>query len=66
MGFMGTVMAGGVAVPLYPPVRLADLEEHLRRQAGILGNASAAVPVAFPEVGGVARLLGRGFRPCGW
>jgi 1-acyl-sn-glycerol-3-phosphate acyltransferase len=54
---MGTVMAGGVAVPLYPPARLSELEEHLRRQAGILGNSAAAVLIAFPEVLGIARLL---------
>jgi acyl carrier protein len=57
MAFMGTVMAGGVAVPLYPPAKLAGLEDHLRRQAGILSNALADLLVAFPEVLRVARLL---------
>ena len=49
MAFMGTLMAGGVAVPIYPPVRPAGLEEHLRRQAAILGNALAALLVTVPE-----------------
>ena len=57
MAFIGTLMAGGVAVPIYPPARLSGLEEHLRLQAGILGNALAAVLVAFPEALRVARLL---------
>jgi non-ribosomal peptide synthetase component F len=55
--FMGTLMAGGVAVPIYPPARPSGLEEHLRRQAAILGNALAAVLVTFPEARLVARLL---------
>ena len=32
-------------VPIYPPLRRAQIEEHLRRQAGILRNAEAAVLV---------------------
>ncbi len=55
--FMGTLMAGGVAVPIYPPARPSGLEEHLRRQAAILGNALAAVLVTVPEARLVARLL---------
>ena len=35
--------AGAVPVPIYPPLRPAQIEEHLRRQAGILRNAEAAV-----------------------
>jgi 1-acyl-sn-glycerol-3-phosphate acyltransferase len=57
MAFMGALMAGGVAVPVYPPARPAGLEEHLRRQAAILGNALAAVLVTFPEAHLLARLL---------
>ena len=55
--FMGILMAGGVAVPIYPPARPSGLEEHLRRQAAILGNSLAAVLVTFPEAHLVARLL---------
>ena len=57
MAFMGTLMAGGVAVPIYPPVRPSGLEEHLRRQAAILGNARAALLVTSSEAHLVARLL---------
>jgi acyl carrier protein len=38
-GFFGVLFAGGIPVPIYPPFRRASLEEHLRRQAGILRNA---------------------------
>jgi 1-acyl-sn-glycerol-3-phosphate acyltransferase len=55
--FIGTLMAGGVAVPIYPPTRPSGLEEHLRRQAAILGNALTAVLVTVPEAHLVARLL---------
>ncbi|HYA27596.1 MAG TPA: AMP-binding protein, partial [Acidobacteriota bacterium] len=39
--FFGALYAGAVPVPIYPPPRLAALEEHMRRQAGILSNAGA-------------------------
>ena len=55
VAFLGTLPAGGVAVPVYPPARLAGLEEHLHRQAGILRNALTVVLITVPE----ARLLGR-------
>lgn len=37
----GTLYAGCVPVPLYPPVRPQQLVEHLHRIAGILANAGA-------------------------
>lgn len=55
VSFLGTLLAGGAAVPIYPPARRAGLEEHLHRQAGILHNALAAVLITVPE----ARVLGR-------
>ncbi|MDJ0640797.1 MAG: AMP-binding protein, partial [Paracoccaceae bacterium] len=41
--FFGVTMAGAVPVPIYPPLRRAQVEDHLRRQAGILKNAGAVV-----------------------
>ena len=38
--FFGVLLAGGVPVPIYPPVRWAQIEEHLRRQARILDNCA--------------------------
>jgi 1-acyl-sn-glycerol-3-phosphate acyltransferase len=55
--FFGVLIAGAVPVPLYPPVRPSQLEDHLRRQAGILNTAQARVLVAMPEVLQLARLV---------
>ncbi len=55
--FFGILMAGGIPVPLYPPARPAQIEEHLRRHAGILGNCRAAMLVTIPEAKAVALLL---------
>jgi 1-acyl-sn-glycerol-3-phosphate acyltransferase len=55
--FFGILMAGGVPVPLYPPARPAQIEEHLRRHAGILGNCRAAMLITIPEAKTVALLL---------
>ncbi|MCK5479631.1 MAG: AMP-binding protein [Gammaproteobacteria bacterium] len=55
--FIGILLAGGVPVPIYPPVRPSQLEDHLRRHAGILGNARAVLLITVPEAQRVARLL---------
>jgi acyl carrier protein len=57
IAFFAVLYAGGVPVPIYPPARLSLLEEHLRRQAGILSNAGARVLITVPEAGRVAALL---------
>ncbi len=56
-GFFGVLLAGGVPVPIYPPARPDQLEDHLRRHAGILDNAGAVLLVTVPEALAVARLL---------
>jgi 1-acyl-sn-glycerol-3-phosphate acyltransferase len=55
--FLGVLMAGGVPVPVYPPFRRNLIEDHLRRQAGILRNAAAATLVTSAEIRPLARLL---------
>ncbi|HEV8242213.1 MAG TPA: AMP-binding protein [Thermoanaerobaculia bacterium] len=55
--FLGILLAGGIPVPLYPPARKSQVEDHLRRQAGILRNAQVRVLIAAPEVRTLARLL---------
>jgi 1-acyl-sn-glycerol-3-phosphate acyltransferase len=55
--FLGILLAGGVPVPLYPPMRMAQIEEHLDRQAAILANAGAPFLITVPEGLGAARLL---------
>lgn len=56
--FFATLFAGAVPVPMYPPVRLSQLEEHLRRQAKILRNSRAALLFVPMEGKALASLLG--------
>jgi 1-acyl-sn-glycerol-3-phosphate acyltransferase len=55
--FAGVLLAGGVPVPVYPPARLSQLEDHLRRQVRTLENARATVLVTVPEAERLARLV---------
>jgi acyl carrier protein len=55
--YFGILMAGGIPVPIYPPARMSQIEEHVRRHAGILSNAGAGFLVTVPEARVVARLL---------
>jgi 1-acyl-sn-glycerol-3-phosphate acyltransferase len=55
--FLGILVAGGVPVPIYPPLRASQLEDHLRRHTGILLNAQAFALVTLPEAKNLARLL---------
>jgi len=55
--FFGVLFAGGVPVPLYPPFRRAQVEDHLRRQGGILRNAGASILIIGSEIGNVGQLL---------
>ena len=55
--YYGILLAGGVPVPLYPPARLSQLEDHLRRQAGILESCLAPILITVPEAKRVARFL---------
>ena len=47
--FLGALLAGGVPVPMYPPPRLSQLEEHLRRCVAILNNCAAPLLITVPE-----------------
>ena len=55
--FLAVQMAGAVPVPIYPPARMSQLEDHVRRHAGILSNARARMLVTFAPALGVSRLL---------
>jgi len=57
LSFFGALRAGAVPVPIYPPARPAQLEDHLRRHIGILHNAQTTQLIAPPEALAVARLL---------
>jgi acyl carrier protein len=52
--FMGTLMAGGVPVPLYPPMRLDRIREYMGRCTAILANAEAQVLVTFDRAAALA------------
>jgi 1-acyl-sn-glycerol-3-phosphate acyltransferase len=55
--FFGILYAGAVPVPIYPPMRLSQIEDHLRRQIGILRNAGACLLITMPEGRRLAGLL---------
>ncbi|MDH3971762.1 MAG: AMP-binding protein, partial [Gammaproteobacteria bacterium] len=55
--FFGILMAGGIPVPVYPPVRPSQLEDHMLRHARILANCLAITLITVPEARKVARLL---------
>lgn len=55
--FFGILKAGGIPVPIYPPARLSQLEDHMRRHARILANCLTRILITVPEAGRAARLL---------
>lgn len=55
--FAGTLLAGAVPVPIYPPFRADRIEEYARRQSAILENSAARLLVTFREAEALARLL---------
>ncbi len=57
VSFVAILRAGAVPVPIYPPARPAQLEEHLRRHGRILSNAGAWILITVPEGRRVAGLL---------
>ena len=55
--FFGILYAGCIPVPIYPPARPSQLEDHLRRQAAILGNAGAEIMITVREARPLALFL---------
>lgn len=55
--FMGILLAGGIPVPIYPPFRMNQLEDHLRRHSVILKNCGATMMVIIPEAKRFAQVL---------
>ena len=55
--FMGVLLAGGIPVPIYPPARASQIEDHLRRHANILVNAQTRVLITVDQAKVAARLL---------
>jgi 1-acyl-sn-glycerol-3-phosphate acyltransferase len=55
--FFGVLYAGGIPVPIYPPARPTQLEDHLRRQVAVLNNCRAVMLITVPEARQLAQLL---------
>jgi acyl carrier protein len=55
--FLGILLAGAVPVPIYPPARPSQIEDHFRRHARILDNAGVASLITFEPAKRVSRLL---------
>ncbi|HMA32033.1 MAG TPA: AMP-binding protein, partial [Casimicrobiaceae bacterium] len=56
--FLGAMRIGAVPVPMYPPLRWSEIEEHVRGRAAILANSLARMLVTVPEAMFVGRLAG--------
>ena len=56
--FLGAMRVGAVPVPMYPPLRWSEIEEHVRGRAAILANSLASVLVTVPEAMFVGRIAG--------
>jgi len=57
LAFFAILMAAGIPVPLYPPARPTQIEDHLRRHVGILDNCRASMLITIGEAKTVALLL---------
>ena len=55
--FFGILLAGGIPVPIYPPARASQIEDHLKRHSGILSNALTVVLITVPQAKPLALLL---------
>ena len=55
--FLGTMLAGGIAVPIYPPARPDKIEEYVRRQVKILANAEVRFLISFERVRAVSQVM---------
>ena len=55
--FFGTLLAGCIPVPIYPPFRVDRLEEYAGRQSRSLVNAQVRLLITFRRAEKLARLL---------
>ncbi len=58
--FYGALYAGCVPVPLYPPARISQIEDHLRRIAGVVASAGARILVTVDRAKPLVPLLRAG------
>lgn len=55
--FFGTLLAGGIPVPIYPPFRAHMLESYAKTEARILSNAEVRILVTFEQAEKLSLLL---------
>ncbi len=55
--FAGTLLAGAIPVPIYPPFRADRIAEYATRQSKILRNAEAQFLITWRQAENLARLL---------
>jgi 1-acyl-sn-glycerol-3-phosphate acyltransferase len=58
--FFGVMLAGAIPVPIYPPARLSQIEDHLNRHARILDNAQCVLMITVAQAKPFALLLRAG------
>jgi 1-acyl-sn-glycerol-3-phosphate acyltransferase len=55
--FFGILLCAAIPVPIYPPARRSQLEDHVRRQTDILNNCQASMLITAEDSKALARLL---------
>ncbi len=55
--FYGAILAGCVPVPIYPPMRLNQIEEYAHKEATILYNAGVKILISFKEAKRLNKIL---------
>lgn len=55
--FFAILLAGGIPVPIYPPVSTAHIEEYVRRQAKVLNNAESRLLITVAKGRVLSQLL---------
>ena len=55
--FSGILVAGAIPMPIYPPVRSNQLQEHLLRHQQILNNAEAKILITVSAAMALSRLV---------
>lgn len=55
--FMGIMLCGAIAVPIYPPLSIHKIEEYALRESQILRNAEARLLITFDKAERLSELL---------
>lgn len=47
--FFGVLLAGGIPVPIYPPVQISQLENYIKKETHVLSNAMVRYLITFSK-----------------